>query len=151
MATQATNHIANIVAQELNLRRSRVLLAPGRDHNPELEPALDAAVAAGRITEDQADNLLLTDVIIQARRRESREQVQVVFEISRTINQHDIERARDRAATLEAATGQTTIPAVLGQHIDPRQREQANQLAVAVLLPAILRSPWDLASADPSP
>ena len=135
---KATSNIDKISAQELNLRRSHVLKAAGQNRSPELDQALDAAVIAGQITEDQGDSLLLADIILRARRRDSREQVHVVFEVSRTINRHDIERARDRAATLEVVTGQAVIPAVLGQVIDPRQREQANQLGVAVIIPTNL-------------
>ena len=64
-----------------------------------------------------------------------------VFEVSRTIGQNDIRRARDRADAVSAATGEEAVAAVIGGTIQPPQRAQAEELDVRVLIPAMFRPP----------
>ena len=151
LENRARLNILNIAMNELALNRGRVLLATGRDTDPGFLATINAAEEAGLITEQQADHVLVADIVIRARRTDDRRDVHAVFEISRTIRLDDIRRANDRAATVAAATGEPTIAAVVGEVIHPQQQRQANEMDVKVLLPPMLRQQTQSAgeTADP--
>ena len=134
---RARENILNIAKDELNLSRGSILLARGRDTASQFLDSIEEAEAQGLITEDQADHVLLADIIIRARRGEDRQYVHGVFEVSSTIRRNDIQRARDRADTVAAATKEETIAAVIGGTIQPPQRAQAQEMNVQVLIPAM--------------
>ena len=126
---RARESILNIAKDELNLTRGRILLARGRDTAAELLESITSAEGNGLITEQQADNVLVADIIIRARRTDDKRYIHAVFEVSRTIRLGDIRRAHDRAATIAAVTDEPTIA----------QQEQAGTMGVQVLLPAMLK------------
>ena len=136
---RARESILNIAKDELNLTRGRILLARGRDTAPSLLDSIITAEANGLITEQQADNVLVADIIIRARRADDKQYVHAVFEVSRTIRLSDIQRSHDRAATVAAATNEHTIAAVIGDVVQPPQQVQADAIGVQVLTPAMLR------------
>ena len=136
---RARENILNIVKDELNLTRGRILLARGRETAAQLLTAIDAAEKSGIITENEADNVLVADIIIRARRAGDRQYVHGVFEVSRTVRLSDIRRAHDRAATVAAATGEETIAAVIGEIIRPQQQAQADDMGVTTLIPAMFQ------------
>ena len=136
---RARENILNIAKDELNLTRGRILLARGRETAAQFLAAIDAAEKSGRITENEADNVLVADIIIRARRASDRQYVHGVFEVSRTVRLSDIQRARDRAATVAAVTGEETIAAVIGEIIRPQQQAQADDMGVTVLIPAMFQ------------
>ena len=139
LENRARLNILNIAMNELALNRGRVLLATGRDTEPGFLATINAAEEAGLITEQQADHVLVADIIIRARRTDDRHYVHAVFEVSRTIRLDDITRAHGRAATVATATGEPTIAAVVGEVIQPPQQQQADEMGVKVLLPPMLR------------
>ena len=139
LENRARLNILNIAMNELGLTRSRILLVTGRDTEPGLLATINAAEEAGLITEQQADHVLVTDIIIRARRVDDKQYVHAVFEVSRTIRLDDITRAHGRAATVASATGEPTIAAVVGEVIQPPQQQQADEMGVKVLLPPMLR------------
>ena len=139
LENRARLNILNIAMNELGLTRGRILLATGRDTEPGLLATINAAEEAGLITEQQADHVLVADIIIRARRTDDRRYVHAVFEVSRTIRLDDITRAHGRAATVASATGEPTIAAVVGEVIQPPQQQQADEMGVKVLLPPMLR------------
>ena len=136
---RARESILNIAKDELNLTRGRILLARGRDTAPSLLDSINTAEENGLITEQQADNVLVADIIIRARRADDKQYVHAVFEVSRTIRLSDIQRSHDRAATVAAATNEHTIAAVIGDVVQPPQQAQADAIGVQVLTPAMLR------------
>ena len=138
---RARENILNIAKDELGLSRGSILLARGRDTAPQFLDSIEAAEARDLITEDQADHVLLADIIIRARRADDRRYVHGVFEVSSTIGRNDIRRARDRADTVAAATGEEVIAAVIGGTIQPPQRAQAEEMNVQVLIPAMFSPP----------
>ena len=140
---RARENILNIAKDELDLSRGSILLARGRDTSPQFLDSIEAAEAQGLISESQADHVLLADIIIRARRGVDRQYVHGVFEVSRTIGQNDIRRARDRADAVAAATGEEAVAAVIGGTIRPPQRAQAEELDVRVLIPAMFNPPED--------
>ena len=139
LENRARLNILNIAMNELGLTRSRILLATGRDTEPGFLATINAAEEAGLITEQQADHVLVTDIIIRARRVDDKQYVHAVFEVSRTIRLDDITRAHGRAATVASATGEPTIAAVVGEVIQPPQQQRADEMGVKVLLPPMLR------------
>ena len=151
LENRARLNILNIAMNELALTRGRILLAAGRDTDHGFLEAINAAEEAGRITERQADHVMVADIIIRARRADDKRYVHAVFEVSRTIRLDDIRRAHDRAATVAAATGEATIAAVVGEVIQPQQQRQADEMDVKVLLPPMLRQQTQSAdeTADP--
>ena len=151
LENRARLNILNIAMNELALNRGRVLLATGRDTEPGFLATINAAEEAGLITEQQADHVLVADIIIRARRADDKQYVHAVFEVSRTIRLDDITRAHSRAATVAAATGEPTIAAVVGEVIQPPQQQEADEVGVKVLLPPMLRQQTQSAdeTADP--
>ena len=59
----------------------------------------------GLITEEQESKALFADIILRTRRTRDRKYVHDVFEVSRTIQNNDVERAAESAAAVTAATG----------------------------------------------
>ena len=53
----------------------------------------------GLITEEQESKVLFADIILRARRTRDRKYVHAVFEVSHTIQNNDVERAAESAAT----------------------------------------------------
>ena len=117
LENRARLNILNIAMNELALTRGRILLAAGRDTDHGFLEAINAAEETGRITEQQADHVMVADIIIRARRADDKRYVHAVFEVSLTIRLDDIRRAHDRAATVAAAAGEATIAAVVGEVI----------------------------------
>ena len=138
---RARENILNIAKDELGLSRGSILLARGRNTDPEFLGSINNAEVLSLITEEQADHVLLADIIIRARRVEDRRYVHGVFEVSSTIGLNDIRRARERADAVAAATGEEAIAAVIGGTIQPPQRAQAEEMDVRVLIPAMFRPP----------
>ena len=139
LENRARLNILNIAMNELGLTRGRILLATGRDTEPVFLATINAAEEAGLITEQQADHVLVADIIIRARRTDDKRYVHAVFEVSRTIRLDDITRAHGRAATVASTTGEPTIAAVVGELIQPPQQQQADEMGVQVLLPPLLQ------------
>ena len=139
LENRARLNILNIAMNELGLTRGRILLATGRDTEPGFLATINAAEEAGLITEQQADHVLVADIIIRVRRTDDRRYVHAVFEVSRTIRLDDITRAHGRAATVASTTGEPTIAAVVGEVIQPPQQQQADEMGVQVLLPPLLQ------------
>ena len=151
LENRARLNILNIAMNELALNRGRVLLAAGRDTDHGFLEAINAAEETSRITERQADHMMVADIIIRARRADDKRYVHAVFEVSRTIRLDDIRRAHDRAATVAAATGEATIAAVVGGVIHPQQQRQADEMDVKVLLPPMLRQQTQSADETANP
>ena len=138
---RARENILNIAKDELGLSRGSTLLTRGRNTDPEFLGSINNAEVLGLITEEQADHVLLADIIIRARRVEDRRYVHGVFEVSSTIGLNDIRRARERADAVAAATGEEAVAAVIGGTVQPPQRAQAEEMDVRVLIPAMFRPP----------
>ena len=146
---RARQNILNIAKDHLQLTRGRIRLATGRDPDPDFLASIHAAENQGLITDTQVDNVLVSDIIIQARRTDDKQYVHAAFEVSRTISLRDIERAHNRAATVAAATGEHTIAAVIGELIHPAQQAQADRLNVQVLIPAMFGQQESVPDDDP--
>ena len=90
----------------------------------------EEAENAGRITADEGDALVMSDAIFIAE-DEAGQPVQVLLEVSLTVQQHDIERAEARARILERATGIRTMAGVVGENIPEEERTRAQGRGIA--------------------
>jgi archaellum component FlaC len=93
----------------------------------ELADLLDEAADAGRLTPEEREDLMHTDLVARARRREDGEEVHVVAEVSWFVDLHDIERLTRRAATLQRALGGAVVPLVAGCGISPEAAQQVKR------------------------
>ena len=132
--SQYQRHVAEIgyrlVRRELGIQDAHLLdanSAPGRRMIIDIS---DAAEAAGRITVAESDEVILSDVILTGV-DEASQPVQVLLEVSMTVQQHDIERSEARARILEKATGIRTLAAVVGETIPEEERTRAQGRGVA--------------------
>ncbi len=105
------------------IRRTHVL------SGDELSTLLEDAVAQQQLSEDEADDILLADVVVRGRRREDGADVHLVVEVSWGIGLSDVQRASTRA-TLLAKLGTPTIPVVAGFWMTPEAQEPARALKV---------------------
>ena len=108
------------------LRRIRVV-----DHQ-HLADLLDDAVDAGRITPQEKDQVLQSDVAVVGRR--DGEQAYLLAEVSSVVDREDVERARSRASVLERATGMPVIAAAAGRQATAGAREEARASGVWLVL-----------------
>ena len=90
----------------------------------ELTSLLEDAIDRGVLSEDQAEDVSLADVIVRGRRRSDGAEVFLVVEVSWGVGPQDVERATRRAALL-AHTGSPALPVVAGKWVTP----EAAQLA----------------------
>ena len=104
----APRHVRRI----LGISRTEVVYSFEGNKTAEFNGLLDSAVEAGSITEDEADELRLTDLVLAGQDQQG-QRTYVVLEVSLTAQQQDADRALDRAGILEKATGLRALPAVM--------------------------------------
>ena len=104
----APRHVRRI----LGLSRTEVVYSFANNNTAEFKGLLDSAVEAGAITEDEADELRLTDLVLAGQDQQG-QRTYVVLEVSVTAQQQDADRALDRAGILGNATGLRALPAVM--------------------------------------
>jgi len=126
--------ILNIASRRLGLNRGRIIQSRIVARSPEFQDLIDDAEEQHLITEEQGDHLENADVIIAARRRSDRQAVHVAAEVSITVADYDISRARERADTLSAIMGTPALALTVGGNIEPAQQELADSLGVATII-----------------
>jgi hypothetical protein len=94
-----------------------------------LADLLDEAVGEQRLTEAEQEAVLAADLILTGRRREDDAEVYLLADISAGIGPHDVERAAERAATLQKL-GRPVLPIVAGWRIDAEAVELAGERGV---------------------
>jgi polyhydroxyalkanoate synthesis regulator phasin len=95
----------------------------------ELADLLDAAVDRGDLTQEEATDVALADVVAHGRTRSDHAEVYLVVEVSVTVAEEDVERAIRRAELLTKA-GVTAIPVVAGDELRPDAADRALRSAV---------------------
>ena len=116
----------------LGVRRAQVLLArtvPDRNEIPEL---LNEAAEKGTVGDDEADDMLLADIVLLGENAEG-SPAYAVCETAVTLYNDDVLRAKRRAGTLERASGITALPAVIGQSAPQEILELAKREDVAFI------------------
>ena len=130
--------IANVASRWLGLNRVRIMQSRIVARSPEFQDIIDDAAEQNLITYEQGDHLQETDIIVSARGRSDRQPVHLAIEVSRTIADHDITRASERARSLSTIFGTPAISVVVGGNISQPQQELAESLGVrAIILPRL--------------
>jgi hypothetical protein len=132
-----TNDMAGVKGVILELRyhhRAHAYFAPliRRTHvlsGEEIETLLEGAVAQGLLSEAEADEILLADLLLRGRRRADNSEVYVVVEISWKIDPYDVERSVRRAALL-SRIGTPAVPVVAGKEVIEEAASLASMLHV---------------------
>ena len=119
------------VSRVLGLRRGRLVYSAAYGLHQSFQDQMEDELDAGRMTQSQWQELLNTDAIIRV--VQGGKTVFAVSEISVTIHEDDIDRAVERAAIIQQATGLTTYPVVIGSRIPQPQVEQAESRNVATV------------------
>ena len=125
--------IQSLILRHCGLTRTRILkridIPPGESFYDWLEDA----VSRGDIQNDDIADLMATDMLLQARRRGGSDLVHLAVEVSRTVAERDLTRARERADLLAAAAQTEVIALVIGNFVAEPQRRQAEALGVTVI------------------
>ena len=121
-------------ARRLKLRKIRILQSQFIDDNKELHDRLAHAEDQGIISLEQGDQIQVDDIIFRGQHRESAQSMHVVAEVSRSIADHDIVRAADRAQIWSLVTECETLAVVIGARIEPKQQALAQERSVTILI-----------------
>jgi hypothetical protein len=105
------------------IRRTRVL------SGDELDALLEGAIAQGQLSEAEADELLLADLLLRGRRRADNSEVYLVVEVSWKVDPYDVERSVRRAA-LMSRIGIPAVPVVAGKEALAEAANLADMLQV---------------------
>ena len=130
---RAVRRAPRLVRRCLGVRNAAVLVAINRPNGDTISSLLNDGVDRGVITEEDADELDRADVILRGSSPDG-EDVYVVGEISITIDDSDVDRARDRAVILKSASSTITHAAVIGTAISDDNRERARSSDVTVVI-----------------
>ena len=114
------------------LRHGRLMHSSAYGTIPEFSELMGASADDDKISHSQWYEILLTDAVVRGVK--DGETIYAVAEISLTVHQDDIDRAAERAAIIQQATGATTYPIVIGDSIPPQQQAQASSKGVTALI-----------------
>ncbi len=121
-----------IFARKLGTRNPKILQNINTATDPLLQETIEGAEKQSAITESQADDILSTDLIFSAARRDNGETIYAAAEISVSLHTQDIERARQRADILTAA-GLPAVPAVIGKSASDSAKQMAIEQNVRIV------------------
>ena len=127
-------NIMSIARQQLEFRRIQALATRAAGITTELQMTIEDAEDTNLITKDEADQLILADLILIGEHPHAGPNTYMLAELSITIGEDDIRRASDRARILRTATGRSARPTVIGALIDPDRSELAKNEGVFVTL-----------------
>ena len=128
---QAARVAGRRLHRHMGLEAVQVVVAWNSGAN-ELTPLVDAAVYQGAITEDQADDIAWSDLVLRGLTPEG-ETRYVVVETSVRVERDDIARARRRADVLARVVASPVLAAVIGGSASPEDLEFAANSNTAFL------------------
>ena len=126
-------HCRRIVNRHLGLKRPAILHSINMNQNADLDDMLDAANAAGAITDAQIYDLDAADIIVVGTGADG-QTAYVAIEVSETIGDDDVDRARERADIVGRAAGSPAMAAVIGKAISDANRQRAAQSSVTAII-----------------
>ena len=115
------------------LRRIVILKSDLIPFATELNDSIDDAEDDGLITADERKALRAVDLVVRAIDRDTRQTIYFAVEVSRTINNHDVTRAADRAEILGRIVQEQGIGAVVGGAVIPQAVQRAQERGVSVI------------------
>ena len=131
----AARRIRRSGGRRLGLTRPVIVQARTLPENDIIPSLLDDAIDDGRITEEQADEIDLVDIIVRGNDPDGI-LTYAAAEVSLTIEIHDVTRAHDRAHLLALATRAPVKAAVIGTAItDDAQDAALSHDVTCIVLP----------------
>ncbi|MFN3741062.1 MAG: hypothetical protein ACK4VW_00120 [Anaerolineales bacterium] len=115
------------------LRRARAL------SDAEITMLVEDALDAGKLSEEERNDLLLSDLIVRGRDRQTHEEIHLLVEVSIGIGRGDVERAARRAALLSRLF--PTRPVVAGEGINAEAIIRCRELGVWQVLDGAVIAP----------
>ena len=116
---------ARIVRRYLDIRNAELVYSLANPENPHLSDMLYQATEDRLISDEQANDLEDTDIILLGRNPDG-EPIYVVAEVSITIDDSDVDRAARRGSALQTASNVTTQAVVIGTTISDANQQRAN-------------------------
>ena len=127
-------NLSRVLSQRMRLRRAVTLKSIVANIDQGLADLLEDAEENQSITPEQHLQVSLLDVILRATDRATAAPVYIAVEVSITLHQEDIDRAAERAAILEKATGVAAKAVVVSGRVHPPQEAQAAAAGVSIIL-----------------
>ena len=127
-------NLTRVLSQRMRLRRAVTLKSIVANIDQGLADLLEDAEDQQIITPNQHSQVWLLDVILRAIDRATAAPVYIAVEVSITLHQEDIDRAAERAAILEKATGIAAKAVVVSGRVHPPQETQAAAAGVHIIL-----------------
>ena len=125
--------IQPLLSQHLQLRRARIIQSAVHQAPDDFSEAVATAADQGRITLDQEQRIIATDIIVRAQRQSDRAPVWVAVEVANRLDADDLTRSRASAETLAAVFGEHAVALAAGYRIDAADRERADAAGVRYL------------------
>lgn len=131
---KAIKNCRSIITQQTGMGRVKIRFSQANHpEDPEMTEQIDQAADRGEISQEEEAALWSADLIAYAINRATGEQVNIVAEASISLSDNDIDRAKDRAATLAKATGEPTLAVVICARAEAPRIRKAGQDDVTIL------------------
>ena len=108
----------------------------------QLAALVEKAVSDGQLSESEADDVRLADLVCRGKSKEGGAATYLLLEVSAGVGLSDVARAARRAGLL-ARTGTPVLPVVGGQRIIPEAQREAAALGVWQVRDGMVTSPTD--------
>ena len=131
---KAINNCRSIITRQTGMGRVKIRFSQANHpEDTEMTEQMDQAADRGEISQGEEAALWSADLIASATNRATGERVNIVAEASISLSDNDIDRAKDRAATLAKATGETTLAMVICARAEEPRIGKARQDEVIIL------------------
>ena len=131
---KAIKNCRSIITQQTGMGRVKIRFSQANHpEDPEMIERMDQAADRGEISQEEEAALWSADLIASAMNRATGERVNIVAEASISLSDNDIDRAKDRAATLAKATNEPTLAMVICPRAEEPRIGKARQDDVIIL------------------
>ena len=129
------SNIINIASDKLSMSGVTVMRSQITPMSRDLQTKIDSAMENDRITAEQASDLRRADIIISGiQKNDNTKPVYAVTEVSVTIGDSDIRRARDRAGILGSVMDGQAVGFVVGGAVAKAQSDLAEENGVSIFI-----------------